>query len=161
MQNDNSGEQYLYEENTENIVIKYKLLRSLIIKHYNRGCKYLEIAKVIAAAIFLIFTGAGISACANGGNKGFWLALWVIIIFLNVGVFLITDYCKYLVKSKVIPYLEDDNQIEFGEYSIFEDNDDEDDEDEKYELEQMEIMKEKKAAKKAARRSKRKEGGRQ
>ena len=48
-------EEFLFEENEENIVIKYKLLRSLIIKHYNRGCKYLEIAKVVCAAFFLIF----------------------------------------------------------------------------------------------------------
>ena len=44
-------EEFLFEENEENIVIKYKLLRSLIIKHYNRGCKYLEIAKVVCAAL--------------------------------------------------------------------------------------------------------------
>ena len=36
---------------------------------------------------------------------------------------LITDYCKYLVKSKVIPYLEDDDKLEFGEYEIFMDDD--------------------------------------
>ena len=72
--------------------------------------------------------------CSNGGSKAFWLIMWIIIIFVLVNIFLIMDYCKYLVKSKVIPYLEDDNQIEFGEYSIFaedknEDEDDEDDED--------------------------------
>ena len=47
-------EEYLFEENEENIVIKYKLLRSLIIKHYHRGCKYLEITKIVCA-IFLNF----------------------------------------------------------------------------------------------------------
>ena len=51
-------EEFLFEENEENIVIKYKLLRSLIIKHYNRGCKYLEIAKVVCAAFFLISPAA-------------------------------------------------------------------------------------------------------
>ena len=109
-------EEFLFEENEENIVIKYKLLRSLIIKHYNRGCKYLEIAKVVCAAFFLIFTAVGLAVCSNGGSKSFWLVLWIILIFVLVNIFLITDYCKYLVKSKVIPYLEDDNQIEFGEY---------------------------------------------
>lgn len=112
-------EEFLFEENEENIVIKYKLLRSLIIKHYNRGCKYLEIAKVVCARFFLIFTAVGLAVCSNGGSKSFWLVLWIILIFVLVNIFLITDYCKYLVKSKVIPYLEDDNQIEFGEYSIF------------------------------------------
>lgn len=50
-------EEFLFEENEENIVIKYKLLRSLIIKHYNRGCKYLEIAKARLCSIFLDFYG--------------------------------------------------------------------------------------------------------
>ncbi len=133
-------EEFLFEENEENIVIKYKLLRSLIIKHYNRGCKYLEIAKVVCAVFFLIFTAVGLAVCANGGSKSFWLVLWIILIFVLVNIFLITDYCKYLVKSKVIPYLEDDNQIEFGEYSIFSDDDEEeeDEEDDEFEKEQEE-----------------------
>ena len=94
-------EEYLFEENEENIVIKYKLLRSLIIKHYHRGCKYLEITKIVCAIFFLIFTAVGIIVCSNGGSKAFWLIMWIIIIFVLVNIFLITDYCKYLVKSKV------------------------------------------------------------
>ena len=138
-------EEYLFEENEENIVIKYKLLRSLIIKHYHRGCKYLEITKIVCAIFFLIFTAVGLIVCSNGGSKAFWLIMWIIIIFVLVNIFLITDYCKYLVKSKVIPYLEDDNQIEFGEYSIFaedknEDEDDEDDEDDEVELDIVGFM---------------------
>lgn len=143
-------EEFLFEENEENIVIKYKLLRSLIIKHYNRGCKFLEIAKIICAVFFIIFTIVGLIACSNGASKAFWLVLWIILIFVFVNIFLITDYTKYLVKSKVIPYLEDDNQIEFGEYSIFSDDDEdeeEDEEDEEYEKEQLE-KKRKKAEKK-------------
>ena len=123
-------EEFLFEENEENIVIKYKLLRSLIIKHYNRGCKYLEIAKVVCAAFFLIFTAVGLAVCSNGGSKSFWLVLWIILIFVLVNIFLITDYCKYLVKDKVIPYLLDDDQLEFGEYDIFKDDDEEDNEEE-------------------------------
>ena len=64
-------EEYLFEENEENIVIKYKLLRSLIIKHYHRGCKYLEITKIVCAIFFLIFTAVGIIVCSNGGSKAF------------------------------------------------------------------------------------------
>ena len=58
-------EEYLFEENEENIVIKYKLLRSLIIKHYHRGCKYLEITKIVCAIFFLIFTAVGIIVCSK------------------------------------------------------------------------------------------------
>ena len=144
-----------YVENEENIVIKYKLLRSLIIKHYHRGCKYLEIAKIVCAIFFLIFTAVGLIVCSNGGSKAFWLIMWIIIIFVLVNIFLITDYCKYLVKSKVIPYLEDDNQIEFGEYSIFAEdkNEAEDDEDDEYEEE----LRQKKFEKKQMREQKKKD----
>ena len=141
-------EEFLFEENEENIVIKYKLLRSLIIKHYNRGCKFLEIAKIICAVFFIVFTVAGLIACSNGASKAFWLVLWIILIFVFVNIFLITDYAKYLVKSKVIPYLEDDNQIEFGEYSIFSDDDEEEDEEEDEFEKEQQIKKEKKAEKK-------------
>lgn len=154
-------EEFLFEENEENIVIKYKLLRSLIIKHYNRGCKYLEIAKVVCAAFFLIFTAVGLAVCLNGGSKSFWLVLWIILIFVLVNIFLITDYCKYLVKSKVIPYLEDDNQIEFGEYSIFSDDEEEDEDYKEFEKEQQEkklIKQLKKEQKKKIKENKRKNG---
>lgn len=152
-------EEFLFEENEENIVIKYKLLRSLIIKHYNRGCKFLEIAKVVCTVFFIVFTAAGLIACSRGANKAAWLILWIIIIFLLVNIFLITDYTKYLVKSKVIPYLEDDNQVEFGEYSIFSDDDEEEDEeDEEYEKE-LEEKKRKKAEKKELKKQKKRDGG--
>ena len=154
-------EEFLFEENEENIVIKNKLLRSLIIKHYNRGCKYLEIAKVVCAAFFLIFTAVGLAVCSNGGSKSFWLVLWIILIFVLVNIFLITDYCKYLVKSKVIPYLEDDNQIEFGEYSIFSDDEEEDEDYKEFEKEQQEkklIKQLKKEQKKKIKENKRKNG---
>lgn len=149
-------EEFLFEENEENIVIKYKLLRSLIIKHYNRGCKYLEIAKVVCAVFFLIFTAGGVAVCSNGGSKSFWLVLWIILIFVLVNIFLITDYCKYLVKSKVIPYLEDDNQIEFGEYSIFSDDDEEeeDEDDKEFEKEQEEKKLKKKLKKEQKKKNK-------
>lgn len=148
-----------FENNDENIIIKYKLLRSLIIKHYHRGCKYLEIAKIIAAAIYLILVAVGVALCSNGGNKAFWLVLWIVMIFVDITIFLITDYCKYLVKSKVIPYLENDSQVEFGEYSIFSDEDDEEEDDEdEYEREYEEkrikkkLKKQEKKRKKSAKR---------
>ena len=90
--------------------------------------------------------------CSNGGSKAFWLIMWIIIIFVLVNIFLITDYCKYLVKSKVIPYLEDDNQIEFGEYSIFAEDKNEAEDDE-YEEE----LRQKKFEKKQMREQKKKD----
>ena len=78
-----------------------------------------------------------------------------------VNISLITDYCKYLVKSKVIPYLEDDNQIEFGEYSIFSDDEEEDEDYKEFEKEQQEkklIKQLKKEQKKKIKENKRKNG---
>ena len=54
--------------------------------------------------------------------------LWIIIILIAVNIFLITDYCRYLMKNQVIPYLMDDDCLDFNEYLVFSD-DEEDDED--------------------------------
>lgn len=111
----------------ETLAIKYNFLRDKMIKHYNRGCRMLNTIKIISAVLFVIFTLIGVTVSNNTGNKMLWLVLWIVVVFLNITVFLITDYCKYLVKDKVIPYLENDDQIEFGEYDIFLDDEDTDD----------------------------------
>lgn len=117
------------DENSEKIVRKYKLLRHKIITHYRRGCKYLVIVKLVVAVAFILFTLVGIGVSNRTGERMGWLLLWIVVIFLNVIVFTITDYVKYLVSSKVIPYLENDDIIDFGEYDIFiEPEDDEDEE---------------------------------
>ena len=77
----------------------------------------------------MIFSLIVASAIRDSSDKTVWLIWWVVIIFVAVTVFTITDYCKYLVKDKVIPYLLDDDQLEFGEYDIFKDDDDEEEED--------------------------------
>ncbi|MBO5494264.1 MAG: hypothetical protein J5964_00940 [Eubacterium sp.] len=120
-------------DENEKIVKKYKLLRHKIIIHYHRGCKYLNIAKVITAIAFLIFTAVGISVSHRTGNLMTWLLWWVIVIILDCVVFIITDYCKYLMKTKVIPYLENDDLLDFGEYDLFIENDEDEDEEEEEE----------------------------
>ncbi len=117
------------DENSENIVRKYKLLREKIIKNYERGCKYLNISKIAVAVAFVIFTLIGIAVSNRTGERMGWLVLWIVVIFLNVIVFTITDYAKYLMSSKVIPYLENDDVVEFGEYDIFADDDDEEEDE--------------------------------
>ena len=114
----------------ERIAIKYKFIRDKILYHFERGSKYLKISKIVAAVVFLIYTVIGITVSHRTSHELQWLLMWILFIFLNVGVFILADYCKYLVESKVIPYLKDDEQIEFGEYDIFlEDIDGEDEED--------------------------------
>ncbi|MCI6254895.1 hypothetical protein [Eubacterium coprostanoligenes] len=113
----------------EKLAYKYKFLREKIIESYRRGCKILNIVKIVFSVIFVIFSLIVASAIRDSSDKTVWLIWWVVIIFVAVTVFTITDYCKYLVKDKVIPYLLDDDQLEFGEYDIFKDDDEEEEED--------------------------------
>ena len=113
----------------EKLAYKYKFLREKIIESYRRGCKILNIVKIVFSVIFVIFSLIVASAIRDSSDKTVWLIWWVVIIFVAVTVFTITDYCKYLVKDKVIPYLLDDDQLEFGEYDIFKDDNDEEEED--------------------------------
>lgn len=114
----------------ENIILKYKFVKEKIIFHFNRGCRFLYITKIIAAVLFVLFTLMGIAVSHRTGHELQWLQAWILVIFLNIIIFVLADYSKYLIESKVIPYLEDDNQVEFGEYDIFlEDIDEEDEED--------------------------------
>ena len=113
----------------EKLAYKYKFLREKIIGSYRRGCKILNIVKIVFSVIFVIFSLIVASAIRDSSDKTVWLIWWVVIIFVAVTVFTITDYCKYLVKDKVIPYLLDDDQLEFGEYDIFKDDNDEEEED--------------------------------
>ncbi|MBQ3904991.1 MAG: hypothetical protein II744_08445, partial [Eubacterium sp.] len=55
----------------------------------------------------------------RSGNRLQWLQTWILVIFANIFIFVPADYAKYLIESKVIPYLNDDEQVEFGEYDIF------------------------------------------
>lgn len=117
-------------KHSEKLAYKYKFLREKIIESYRKGCKILNIVKIVFSVIFVIFSLIVASSVKDSNDKTIWLIWWVVIIFVAVTVFTITDYCKYLVKDKVIPYLLDDDQLEFGEYDIFKDDDDEDNEEE-------------------------------
>lgn len=117
-------------KHSEKLAYKYKFLREKIIESYRRGCKILNIVKIVFSVIFVIFSLIVASSVKDSSDKTVWLIWWVVIIFVAVTVFTITDYCKYLVKDKVIPYLLDDDQLEFGEYDIFKDDDEEENEEE-------------------------------
>jgi len=113
------------------IVQKYILLREKIIQNYRNGCKILNTVKIITAAVFTIFTAAAVRlAGMPNSNKGSWLVLWIFIILFNIAVFTVTDYFKHLVKTKVIPYLQNDEQIEFEKFSVFDENEDNEEETE-------------------------------
>ena len=112
------------------LVKKYRFLQEKIIVHYKKGCKILKIAKITAAAVFVLFTLLGVWISAKGGTQLNWLTGWIVLIFVNIIVFTAADYAKYLVGSKVIPYLKDDTRVEFGEYDIFTEESDDDDEEE-------------------------------
>ncbi len=120
----------------ERMAIKYRFLRDKIIFNFNKGKRILKITKIVITAIFILFTLVGIYVSHRTGHEIQWLQAWIILIFINVALSVIADYSKYLIESKVIPYLENDEEIEFGEYDIFiedidgESEDDEEDEDE-------------------------------
>lgn len=121
----------------ERIAIKYKFIREKIFYHFNRGSKILKISKIVVSIAFVLFTFVAVAASHRSNNILQWLTIWIIVIFVNVAIFIIAEYIKYLIESKVIPYLEDDEQIEFGEYDIFiEDIDGESEEDENEEDEE-------------------------
>ena len=126
---DNTARHAELSEN-ERIAIKYKFLREKILFHFERGSRYLKISKIVATVVFLAYTLIGIIVSHRTSHELQWLQMWIIFMFVNITVFIIADYSKYLIESKVIPYLKNDEQIEFGEYDIFlEDIDGEDDED--------------------------------
>ena len=115
----------------ERIAVKYQFIKDKIILHFHKGCRILHIAKAAAAVIFLLFTVIGILVSHHTGHAMWWLLAWLVLIFVNIFVFVPADYARYLVESKVIPYLNNDEQTEFGEYDIFaEDIDDEETENE-------------------------------
>ena len=103
----------------ERMAIKYRFLREKIIYNFNKGSRILKISKITVTIAFLLFTLIGIYVSHRTGHEVQWLQAWVLLIFLNIIIFVLADYSKYLIESKVIPYLENDEEIEFGEYDIF------------------------------------------
>lgn len=115
-------------KHSEKLAFKYKFLREKIIESYRRGCKVLNIVKIIFAVLFIVFTVVVTLLAQKSDDKTVWIMWWVVAIFFDVTIFTITDYFKNMIKEKVIPYLLDDDQLEFGKLSMFDDYE-EDDED--------------------------------
>ncbi|MBE6817943.1 MAG: hypothetical protein E7517_02125 [Ruminococcaceae bacterium] len=129
------SQNFVPAENRENIIKKYGFLKAKIILNYQKGCKILRIAKIAVAVLFVLFTPIAAIIGQRTGQHMTWLTIWLALIFINIAVFIPADYAKYLVQAKVIPYLENDEQVEFGEYDIFAEDidgneEDEDDEEE-------------------------------
>lgn len=108
----------------QKLAIKYKFIRQKLIEQYIRGCKYLKIAKIVVAIFFVIFTIVMFLLGKRTGDTMAWLMQWIFMIFFNVFTFLLIDYAKYLIDDKVIPFLNDDNQLDYGKYDLFIERDD-------------------------------------
>lgn len=119
MQNDD-----MVSSQDKKLAHKYRFIREKIIKNYERACKYLKGAKITVAILFLIYTAISCYIGYRNGDVMGLLCSWVILIFINVFVFMLLDYFKYLVADKVIPYLNNDDELEYGQYDIFIDRDD-------------------------------------
>ena len=76
-----SGKQALYAQ-------KFVLLREKLTENYQKGCRYLRIAKIVSAVLFVLFTAVGVYVSGKTGAYMLWLVLWIVLIFLNVGVLL-------------------------------------------------------------------------
>lgn len=118
------------------ITQKYFLLCDELHKRCARGFRIIFWLKVIAFVVFIAFSIVAIICGTKFGSKMLWLSFWIVFIFLDVGFFLVADYCKSLVVEKVLPYLDNVEQIDFGmseddeeEVRNEEDSEDEDDED--------------------------------
>lgn len=123
-----------YSENAaadeKKLAAKYIFIREKILKNYEKGKKNYRSAKIAATVIFLLFSVIAFFSGISSSSEMQWLTVWIIAVFFNVTVFLLGDYVKYLVEDKVIPYLKDNNAVEYGEYDIFlEDGDTENEED--------------------------------
>ena len=116
---------------TQRYAAKYMFLRGTLLKNYEKGKKIYLAAKLITAALFIALTLVGAAVGRHTGRPMGPLVVWIVLLFLIVFVFLAADYARYLLEDKVIPYLEDDEALEYGEYDIFK----EDDEDETQEQE--------------------------
>lgn len=111
-------------DRNEKLAKKYSFIRDKIIKNYEKGCKYLKNAKIIVAVLFVIYTVICFIIGYNNGDIMNTLIPWVIMIFVLVFVFILLDYFKYLIADKVIPYLNNEDELEYGEYDIFIERDD-------------------------------------
>lgn len=118
------------------ITQKYFLLCDELHKRCTRAFTIIFWLKVITFAVFIAFSVVAIICGTKFGSKMLWLSFWIVLIFVDVGFFLVADYCKSLIVEKVLPYLDNVEQIDFGiseddeeEARNEEDAEDEDDED--------------------------------
>ena len=108
---------------------KYLFIKDKLLKTYETGRKKYNKGKIITAVVFTVLSVLLAALGKATGRHMQMLAIWIFLIFFLVTVFLFLDYIRYLVEDKVIPYLKDDDMLEYGEYDIFNDDDDEEDEE--------------------------------
>ncbi len=108
---------------------KYLFIKDKLLNTYETGRKKYNKGKIITAVVFTVLSVLLAALGKATGRHMQMLAIWIFLIFFLVTVFLFLDYIRYLVEDKVIPYLKDDDMLEYGEYDIFNDDDDEEDEE--------------------------------
>ncbi len=130
----NNGSSPAASAGTERYAAKYLFLREKLLKNYQKGKRIYRTVKIAVAALFIAFTLTAALIGRRTGQPMGPLVCWILLLFLIVFLFVAADYAKYLLEDKVIPYLEDDEALEYGEYDIFREDDEtverEDDEDE-------------------------------
>lgn len=106
------------------LAAKYRFIREKILTNYKKTKVIYRSVKIAVAVLFVLFTVFALLVSHKTGNVMLWLVLWILQIFLNVTIFLFGDYLMYSFEDRFIPYINDDNRMEYG-LNIFDNDDDE------------------------------------
>lgn len=102
------------QEFDETILKKFFILSDALHKKYEKGCRIINALKISAAGLFLVFTVIAAAAGKSTGSKMLWLSIWILVIFILIGAFIIADYLKNLMSQKVLPFLDNTEIMDFG-----------------------------------------------
>lgn len=111
------------------LAAKYRFIRDKILTNYKKAKVLYRSVKIAVAVLFVLFTVFAIFVSNKTCNVMLWLVLWILQIFLNVTIFLFGDYLMYSFEDRFIPYINDDDKMEYG-ISLFDNDDDEEDSNE-------------------------------
>lgn len=120
-------EEKIKDSEDAKLATKYRFIREKILTNYKKGKHIYRSIKIAVAILFVIFTIFALIISKKTGNVMLWLVLWIAQIFINVTIFLFGDYLMYSFEDRFIPYINDDDRMEYG-INLF-DNDDDDDEE--------------------------------
>lgn len=109
---------------TELYAEKFKIIRDVTQREYEKYQKRVGRAKIITTVVFLIFTVFEIAVSRATGNVTLWLSIWIVLIFIIVFSFIFLEFKLHIFSEKIIPYLNDERIVEFDTEFDYEDTED-------------------------------------